>query len=30
MNYSWRVTYVKAWENGQTKEMTVNEDDLPF
>ena len=30
MHYSWRVTYVKLWENGQVREMTVNEDDLPF
>ena len=30
MHYSWRVSYVKPWENGQTREMTVNEDDLPF
>ena len=30
MHYSWRVTYVKPWENGQVREMTVNEDDLPF
>ena len=30
MHYSWRVSYVKLWENGQVREMTVNEDDLPF
>jgi len=30
MHYSWRVSYVKPWENGQLREMTVNEDDLPF
>lgn len=30
MHYSWRVTYVTSWENGKKKEMTVNEDDLPF
>ena len=30
MHYSWRVTYVKPWENGQVREMTVNEEDLPF
>ena len=30
MHYSWRVSFVKPWENGQVREMTVNEDDLPF
>ena len=30
MHYSWRVSYVKPWEGGQLREMTVNEDDLPF
>jgi hypothetical protein len=30
MDYSWRVKFVKSWENGQTKTMEVNEDDLPF
>ena len=30
MHYSWRVSFVKPWENGQIREMTVNEDDLPF
>ena len=30
MHYSWRVSYVKPWENGQLREMKVNEDDLPF
>ena len=30
MHYSWRVAFSKAWQNGQTKEMKVNEDDLPF
>ena len=30
MHYSWRVSFVKPWEHGQVREMTVNEDDLPF
>ena len=30
MHYSWRVSYVKPWENGQDKKMEVNVDDLPF
>ena len=30
MHYSWRVSYVKPWTTGTVKEMTVNEDDLPF
>ena len=30
MEYSWRVRFVKPWENGQVKTMEVNEDDLPF
>ena len=30
MHYSWRVSFVKPWKDGQTKEMKVTEDDLPF
>ena len=30
MHYSWRVAYVKTWTEGTTREMKVNEDDLPF
>jgi len=30
MHYSWRVSFVKTWANGQTKKMEVNVDDLPF
>ena len=30
MHYSWRVSYVKPWENGQVRTMEVNKDDLPF
>jgi len=30
MHYSWRVSFVKTWTNGQTKKMEVNVDDLPF
>ena len=30
MDYSWRVLYVKKWDNGQVKKMEINEDDLPF
>ncbi len=30
MNYSWRVSYVKPWESGAVKKMTVDPEDLPF
>ena len=30
MHYSWRVPYVKLWAEGKKRDMTVNEDDLPF
>lgn len=30
MNYSWRVLFVRKWEQGHTKKMEVNMDDLPF
>tara|TARA_Y100000310_G_scaffold259530_1_gene268231 strand:- start:278 stop:922 length:645 start_codon:yes stop_codon:yes gene_type:complete len=30
MHYSWRIAFVKPWENGKVKTMTVNEEDLPL
>ena len=30
MHYSWRIAFVKPWENGKVKTMTVSEEDLPF
>jgi len=30
MHYSWRVSFVKPWTQGETKTMEVNKDDLPF
>jgi len=30
IHFSWRVSFVKPWTEGKTREMAVNEDDLPF